>query len=180
MTEKGYKHSSHLVYPEVIFTQNNGAMKRLAEAVARAHALCHGVLAVDCAVHTRDRAFRAQLCYKLADASRTAMTWDSEPADLRASMLAALVSNVPPGSQFVEEKAVEEKAVGQKPVDWKAAAGKPVDPTRGRRACEGAGHRGVCGGIMKSYPAEHVERVREQLQKFLSRKGGLGTVARSG
>eukprot|EP00961_Rhodomonas_salina_P127380 1717276-Rhodomonas_salina.1 len=59
MTEKGYKHSYHLVYPGVIFARNNGAMKRLAEAVARAHARSHGIRAVDCAVYTRDRAFRA-------------------------------------------------------------------------------------------------------------------------
>eukprot|EP00961_Rhodomonas_salina_P078995 1062258-Rhodomonas_salina.1 len=74
------------------------------------------------------------------------MTWDSEPADLRASMLAALVSNVPPGSQLVDE------TVGEKPEATRKSHGSPP---RGRRACEGAGHRGVCGAIMKSYPAAH-------------------------
>eukprot|EP00961_Rhodomonas_salina_P296685 3936571-Rhodomonas_salina.1 len=70
-TERGFKHSYHLIYPGVVFECNNGALKQLAQQVGSVVARRFGVRAVDGAVYTKDRAFRAALCYKLSDHTRT-------------------------------------------------------------------------------------------------------------
>jgi hypothetical protein len=156
-TSTGFKHSYHLVYPLVVFMRNNGRLKRFAEVVSRTVHVRFGVKAVDTSVYSRDRAFRAPLCHKLSDASRTRLQWVSQPDDLRAHMLLSMVCYV----RDSEASMITE--------DTPAVA------------AAGGVHRRPCARVSRSRPPvseRWVSLLRDALHRFLADKGGRGVVQR--
>ena len=159
----GFKHSYHLVYPSTIFACNNGQLKRFAALVASTVYARFGVSAVDLSVYSKDRAFRAPLCHKLLDASRTPLLWDSQPTDLRAQMLLSMVSCVSLAEAEADVIAEDSSAVQRQTV-----ARQTVARQRGIRPARA------------SVPVWWVTLLCDALQRFLAARGGRGVVQRRG
>eukprot|EP00961_Rhodomonas_salina_P297806 3937520-Rhodomonas_salina.2 len=161
-TERGFKHSYHLIYPAVVFACNNGALKQLAQQVGAEVARRFGVRAVDGAVYTKDRAFRVALCYKLSDRTQTRLLWGEEgPADVRAAVLESMVC-------FLSE---EQRGA--------CIQGAPPHVASVKAAVRGAGRASAGKGVAAADDHPHgrwVPLMQKALQSFLQRHGGAGVV----
>lgn len=97
-----FKFSYHLVYPDIVFPCNNGHMKALATRVKAEIMEKLKVDAIDNCVYTRDRAFRAPLCFKLHDRSRTTLSFvNTENKQIHELFLKAMITNIPNEHEFV-------------------------------------------------------------------------------
>jgi hypothetical protein len=159
-TPKGFKHSFHLVYPDVVFACNNRSLKRFAERVADAAARAFGgTRCVDCAVYTRDRAFRAPLCFKLADPNKTALRWSVAADDgdeVLQQVMRSMVTCVAPGADTVPELLAAVAATAR----TTTAAAEVPQPKEQQCLTD----------------TENVATLRGLLQRFLARRGGKGRV----
>ena len=161
-TSAGFKHSYHLVYPQVVFMRNDGRLKRFAIAVAAAVLARFGVKAVDTAVYSRDRAFRAPLCHKLVDTTRTRLQWAASETlcdDVHTRILRSMVSCVScdtEGVHVVNE--TTQTPSTRLPKHRPAATLRPIAEQEG----------------------PWVSLLRDALQRFLAVRGGRGCVQRHG
>lgn len=157
------KHSFHLVYPGVTFANNTVAMRRVVDKVFAQYASCggEGACPIDVSVYSRDRLFRAPLCWKANDASRTALR-PTGPACPTERLLECFVTNVGAPGVWVG---------GGPPLPPEPA--RPPPPRgqpRPRRARESASEAQLGGQRV------HIGALEGKLQALVREIGGLGHV----
>lgn len=86
---QAWKHSFHLIYPDLVFRCNNGLMKQIASQVHWKVGSVFGLPSdhvqsnpVDLAVYGKDQLYRAPLCHKSTDPTRTRLSADVDRAAL--------------------------------------------------------------------------------------------------
>lgn len=96
--KKGHtKHSFHLIYPGITFANNTVAMQRITSKV---HARCAEMFdknPVDLSVYTRDRLFRAPLCWKANDKTQTALRFQDGKHPVSRILSCFVTRVLPPG-----------------------------------------------------------------------------------
>ena len=86
------RHSYHIIYPYVTFSNNTVSMKHFA-AMVHEHfkpKTAGTKNPIDLSVYSRDRLFRAPLCWKANDVTKTQMMWgfgDCTPARIEQSLI---------------------------------------------------------------------------------------------
>ena len=99
-----FKFSYHLVYQKKIFPCNSGRMKVLATQIKDVIKKKVGINVMDNCVYTRNRAFRAPLCFKLSDSSRTPLSFTgAEKSNIHKNFMKAMVTNVPNECELVPD-----------------------------------------------------------------------------
>lgn len=95
------KHSFHLVYPGITVANNTVAMQRI---TAKVHAHCEKLFPknpIDMSVYTRDRLFRAPLCWKATDNTHTPLLLTHGDQQCTQRLLDCFVTNIAsPGIWF--------------------------------------------------------------------------------
>eukprot|EP00961_Rhodomonas_salina_P264479 3574491-Rhodomonas_salina.1 len=125
-TIKQVKNSFHLVFPTIVFAGNKGFMKEIALEVKELVARCFSLSEreenpIDISVYSKGQNFRAPLCYKHSDETKTPLLCDgiaplagnfaalehSQQLEMRRKYLRALVTHVAEDSDnaysFIEE-----------------------------------------------------------------------------
>jgi len=151
------KFSFHLIYPHIVMDNNTSTMKLFA---AKVHAVCQaaalpGKNPIDLSVYTRDRLFRAPLCWKANDPLRTALV-PLNGSMGREDILSCFVTNVPGGNKPCP--------VSQK----KIPSGKQTRPRVVPRKLDCIVH--LAGWVID------VAKIEKKLQNIIREKGGLGHV----
>eukprot|EP00961_Rhodomonas_salina_P157971 2126349-Rhodomonas_salina.1 len=94
---RAWKHSFHLIYPDLVFRCNNGRMKEVAREVRDSVGHRFPTLSteefptmstadpnpVDLRVYSKDQLYRAPLCHKRTDASQTRLVAPADAHDVR-------------------------------------------------------------------------------------------------
>lgn len=165
MVSKGLKNSFHLIYPGVVFSRNNGAMKNVARRAAEALRKKTGLSAIDTAVYTKDRAFRAPFCYKLADDTKTPFLFENGGATQDApwdhtDILQALITHIPPQSEYAHYYIHDPYS---SPAPPHALCPAPPKPVR-------------VFPLSRPMPS-NISKLVACLSLFLERKGGKGVVS---
>jgi hypothetical protein len=155
------KHSYHLVYPHIAFMNNTFAMKRVALLAHRQAGLLAGCgkNPIDLSVYTRDRLFRAPLCCKADDPSRTPLLPHGVSACASSDLLSFLVSNPAPGVIRIGKTIVG------------PAAPKSLPKARVVRRRDNG-----CRELFFSGFHLDVQKLESKLQSILREHGGMGNV----
>jgi len=156
----GFKHSFHLIYPGVVFSRNTGRLKQVAVRVAASLKSQTEISAVDTAVYTKDRAFRAPYCYKLTDHSKTPFLFEDGQDDGGGeNMMKALVTHIPSQSEYPYYY-----------IDDTAASAPPPPTPRARPKIQ------ACPDSLNCSPRE-ISMLVQCVEQFLRKRGGGGVVS---
>ena len=170
------KNSFHLVFPTIVFAQNTGSMKEIAEEV-ESRVKNHFELSkdeknpIDVSVYSKDQNFRAPLCYKRSDTSKTRLLCDdlaplagdsflehSEQLRLQQKYLRALVTHIGANDKYTF---------------FSSDGNQHVQEQRKRKCSRDPAARGRRSITFRSVNVVHLGK---ELQKLIGMAGGMGRV----